>query len=171
MHDSARCLFFVWALLANVGCGNGGYEPPGPLASPPMANANQTAIEEPAGEFLYDGEPPERQELMVDKDKEAFKLPLLDESLVVDPESKGISNVVMWLRALQDAPPMVHPSYGESLNKPQEVFVQNARFEPHITTVRVGQQILDKGRITVEIKPGDNDLGEFVIKPEKKLFP
>lgn len=27
------------------------------------------------------------------------------------------------------------------------------------------------GRLTVDIKPGDNDLGEFVIKPEKKRFP
>lgn len=229
--------------------------------------------------FLYDGEPPERQELVVDKEKDAFKLPLLDESLVVDAESKGISNVVMWLRAVKEAPPKVHPSYDESLKKPQEVLIQNGRFEPHITTVRVGQQYIirncdkvghaakadffynhfncdilipggtsqisfsknegrpvvladvyyswmsgyllvldhpymavsDKqgklqiknlpvgthtfvlfhelpgfvraakrngevqefkyGRLTVDIKPGDNDLGEFVIKPERKLFP
>jgi hypothetical protein len=27
------------------------------------------------------------------------------------------------------------------------------------------EQVIDKGRLTVDIKPGDNDLGEFVIKP------
>jgi hypothetical protein len=230
--------------------------------------------------FVYDGEPPERQELVVDKEKkDAFTLPLLDESLVVDAESKGVGNVVVWLRAAKDAPPQVHPSYEESLKKPQEVLIQNGRFEPHITTVRVGQQYIirngdkvghaakadfflnrfgcdllipggtsqasfnksegrpvvladvyyswmsgyllvldhpymavsDKqgklqiknlpvgnhtfvlfhelpgfvreakrngevqefkyGRLTVDIKPGDNDLGEFHIKPEKKRFP
>jgi hypothetical protein len=93
--------------------------------------------------FVYDGEPPERQELVVDKEKkDAFTLPLLDESLVVDAESKGVGNVVVWLRAAKDAPPQVHPSYEESLKKPQEVLIQNGRFEPHITTVRVGQQYI-----------------------------
>ena len=65
--------------------------------------------------FVYDGEPPERRPLRVDKDRGLYKDPILDPSLVVDPKNKGIANVVGWLHMDRGAsPPAIHPGYEKS---------------------------------------------------------
>lgn len=90
--------------------------------------------------FLYDGEPPEPEKFVIKKNADAFKLPLFDESLIVDGKTKGIANVVVWLYLKSADPrPIVHPDYEKAAKAPVEMTVHNARYEPRITTLRVGQ--------------------------------
>lgn len=50
------------------------------------------------GRFVYDGTPPERKKLKVDKDLDCCgKFDIRDESLMVGPDS-GLGNVFVWLR-------------------------------------------------------------------------
>ena len=64
------------------------------------------------GRFIYDGVPPKREPVELNKDLE-FCGPLkpLDEELIVDPKSRGLKNVVLWLEPKSDEPPPVHPAY------------------------------------------------------------
>ena len=95
--------------------------------------------------FIYDGEPPEPRRLTIDKDREFYKDPIYDPSLIVDRESKGISNVVVWLTVAPDvAAPAIHASY-EKIAK-QEVTVDwvKGQAEPHIALVWLPQTLLVK---------------------------
>lgn len=108
--------------------------------------------------FRYDGDPPEREELKVDRDREALRLPILSESLVVDKETKGVANVVVWLYMPKDAAqPRIHPDDEAAAKEVREIAMRNATFEPHITTVRVGQQL----KIRNYDKIGHNAKGSF----------
>lgn len=75
------------------------------------------------------------------------KVPVLDESVIVDPKTRGVKNVVVWLRPNNQNPKAafganeVHP--GDAKRKPQTVKVDQpcCLFEPHILTVRVGDTV------------------------------
>ncbi|HEY4259723.1 MAG TPA: carboxypeptidase regulatory-like domain-containing protein [Schlesneria sp.] len=61
-----------------------------------------------------------------------------DEAVVVDPESKGLANVVVWLAK---KPAKVHPDLVKSKN-PEVIFDQKGcRFLPHVLLVRTDQQV------------------------------
>jgi hypothetical protein len=69
--------------------------------------------------FTYDGEPPEPQALVADKDVAVCgKTKLLSESLLVDKESRGISNVVVMLLKPADGEVPVHESYEKTAKEP-----------------------------------------------------
>jgi hypothetical protein len=107
--------------------------------------------------FLYDGEPPKPQELRVDKDVEAFKLPLLDRSLQVDAKTKGVANVVVWLHVAAGQKPPIHASYAELAK--QEVLLENrnGQIEPHVTILWTEQTLLMKNADRV----GHNQIGNL----------
>ncbi len=97
------------------------------------------------GQFVYDGTPPEAQPYIVTKEAEICapggKAPL-QETLVVDSGSKGIKNVVIFLR---DAS-RVHES--AAAKKDTVVFDQKeCQFLTHVVGVTVGE--------TVSIKNSD----------------
>ena len=55
------------------------------------------------GRFVYDGKPPERKKLKVDKDLECCgKFDIRDESLMVGPDG-GLANVYVYLRSAKVA--------------------------------------------------------------------
>ena len=90
--------------------------------------------------FVYDGEPPVRKKVAITKDIEVCaKHPMMDESLVVNQENRGVANVIIWVR---DKVSRVHESYAENAN--DEVFVDNqqCRFEPHICLLRTTQTLV-----------------------------
>jgi plastocyanin len=76
--------------------------------------------------------------------------PILDESAVVDPKTRGIKNVVVWLRPNDPnpkaafAPNEVHPA--DANRKPAEVVIDQpcCMFEPRVTVARVGDTIVVK---------------------------
>ena len=93
--------------------------------------------------FTYDGAVPVAQKVVVTKDKEVCgKIPLYDESLVVNKENKGIQNVICYLYlGRRDKQPSVHPSYAESSKATLSLDNNLCRFEPHIQIVRTGQPL------------------------------
>ena len=96
------------------------------------------------GQFVYDGEPPAMPPYNVTKEPEVCKIngeSPKQETLKVDPGTKGLANVVIYLR---DAS-RVH----ESANKKEPVVFdqKNCVFTTHVAAVQVGS--------TVEIKNSD----------------
>jgi hypothetical protein len=66
-----------------------------------------------------------------------FAAPKFDESLLVDRETKGVANVVVWLDPRKSAMPLVvHPDLEKVPLEPVETNLRNGRFEPRITFVR-----------------------------------
>lgn len=92
--------------------------------------------------FVHDGEPPERKRLKVDKDLAVYKEPIFDPSLIVDPRSKGIANVVAWLHVERGAsPPAIHPGYQKSAQDEIVLDTVRGNIEPHVCLLR-GTQTL-----------------------------
>jgi hypothetical protein len=96
------------------------------------------------GQFVLDGNMPNIAALKLgDKDKGvcAVNPPLPEERLIVDPKTKGIANIVVYLKK---APKTIHPNLKASKEK-QIVFDQkNCRFTPHVLLARTDQEILVK---------------------------
>ncbi len=96
------------------------------------------------GRVVFDGEVPEKpqatpklQELLKDAAICAPE-PVPDETFVVDPKSKGIANVFVYLRK---KPETVHPDLIESSNEPVIFDMKSCRFLPHVLTVQAGQPV------------------------------
>lgn len=168
MHTSRRWCFFVGALLACVGCGSGGYEPPKPLTSPIALAVEKSESEAKqawgnlSATFLYDGAPPEPRKFKIDKDTGFVKEPLFDPSLVVDAKTKGVANVVTWLYLAprEEAPP-IHASYAELAKQEVVMETRNAQIEPHIVTLWLPQTLIVKNSDPI----GHNTKGDFFANP------
>lgn len=61
----------------------------------------------------------------------------LDESLVIDPETKGIANVFVYLPHFED----LDPEFREPPRQSVHVIIRNARFVPNAIFVRTGQPV------------------------------
>jgi hypothetical protein len=67
--------------------------------APAVLRADETQWGDLRGRFVYDGKPPERKKLNVDKDFQCCgKFDICDESLMVGPEG-GLGNVYVYLRS------------------------------------------------------------------------
>ena len=93
--------------------------------------------------FMYDGEPPEPRTWEADKDVAVCgKTKLLDESLLVDKESRGIANVVVMLLKPAEGEVPVHESYEKTAKEPAKIVSRNCRFEPHVLVMRTTQPLI-----------------------------
>ena len=107
--------------------------------------------------FPADKPIPERKKLEVSQDKDhcLSKGPLLDEGVIVNPKSRGIKNVVVWLRPDNTNPKagfepgQINPA--DAKRKPAEVVIDQpcCMFQSHVTTARVGA-----------VSAGDSMLGQ-----------
>ncbi len=71
----------------------------GRLSAPAIVRAEAANWGDLTGRFVYDGKPPERKKLKVDKDLECCgKFDIRDESLMVGPDG-GLANVYVYLRS------------------------------------------------------------------------
>jgi hypothetical protein len=95
------------------------------------------------GKIVYDGTPPTPEPLVITADVPAFgNLGLVNESLLVDKETRGIANVVVFVRT-KDV--KVHPDLEKAAgNEAKLVQFDNkgGRFVPHILPVWIGKQTL-----------------------------
>jgi plastocyanin len=99
------------------------------------------------GKFVYGGAAPTAAELKADKDVEVCgKHKLVAEELVVGAD-KGIANVVVFVR---DKGVKVNPDAAKAAAA-EKVVLDNhdCRFEPHVTFVQVGQDLVVKNSDTV----------------------
>lgn len=105
-----------------------------------------------SGQFIYDGQPPTPPLVKITKDKECCgKLNVVDESLVVNAETKGIANVILYLYpsttssgslSAKAAQIPIHPSYQET--EKAEIKLDNfkCRFDPHVVLLRTTQSLV-----------------------------
>jgi len=92
-----------------------------------------------SGRFVYEGKPPERAKLNVNKDVDIFgKLDLRDESLIVAPDG-GIANVLVYVRT-KKVP--VHPDYAKTADAKVTIANKGGRFDPHILPIRLSQTLV-----------------------------
>ena len=107
------------------------------------------------GQFVIetsDGKLPPIRELLVRRDCEhcLSKGPIRDETYVVDPKTKGVRWVMVWITPEKDGVadhktnPKIHPSL-VPIKEKQVVFdTPVCRFEPHVAVLRIGQELVIK---------------------------
>jgi hypothetical protein len=97
------------------------------------------------GKVVWDGATiPSPEPAKVDKDQAhcLAKGQLLKDELVIDPQTKGVKNVMVWLAPVsaQDKLP-VHPSLSAVPSKPVIIDQPMCLFEPRIVMMREGQKL------------------------------
>jgi hypothetical protein len=128
------------------------------LATPLVAQDDKTEWGDLTATFLYEGEPPKPKELILGGAVPAFKVPLFDQSLLVEPKTKGIANVVVWLYvAPQTKLPPIHPSYAELPKRDVTLSCLNGEFDPHISLITTDQTFV----LNNPDKVGYNVKGDF----------
>ena len=103
------------------------------------------------GKFIYDGSPPAQSLVAITKDQEFCSgHNVVDESIVVNKENRGLANVVVYLyvRRGQDAPKS-HESYAETADARVELDNNKCRFEPHVCLLRTSQTLVIKNSDSV----------------------
>ena len=93
-----------------------------------------------------------------------------NETVVVDPATSGIANVVIWVVKKPDA---IHPDLVKS-KKAEVVFDQKGcRFIPHILLVRTDQQVRvlsgDNAAHNTHTHPIKNEAKNFILPPEDRV--
>jgi plastocyanin len=139
------------------------------------------------GKFVFDGKAPTPAKLKIDKDPAVCAAPghvLVDETLVVGDDG-GIANIVVALYLKPgDKKPETHPSFAELIKKPAELDNIKCRFEPRITVVYAGQELILKNSDPVghnvkanllinpafnDLIPGGGKLTKTTLKKEERL--
>jgi hypothetical protein len=92
-----------------------------------------------------------------------------DETVVVDPESKGLANVVVWLAK---KPAKIHPDLAKSKN-PEVTFDQKGcQFIPHVLLVRTDQKVRvlsnDGVAHNTHTYPLKNKQENFIVAPNDR---
>lgn len=129
-------------------------------------NAGGAAAPAPGGwgnltvRFVYGGDPPTQEKLTITQDREyCAKHSPVDESLVVNPENRGIANVIVFLYLSRgDAVPTPHPSYKDTADSIVELDNSGCRFQPHVTLLRTSQTL----KIGNQDEVGHNTKADFV---------
>ena len=122
-----------------------------------IASADELFAEDPEpmvrfghlrGRFVFDGDPQKPAPVRITKDIEALAgEKIVDESLLVHPDNRGVANVCVWLylQRGEEMPP-VHRSYllNEKMKeetRPQRLIARKGRFVPHILPVRTDERL------------------------------
>lgn len=155
---------------------------PAPAGRPPASPSAPAVIEGHAvlrGRVFMVGEPPPRKQLPVNKDPEVCecapgdpsrKLPYkLDESLVVDPETQGVANAVVWVKGVRGGPERL------------EVVVdqRGGQFVPHVALLAPGGRllVLNPDRIGHTLRAGSkapgnpNEIFRFAKQRRQATYP
>lgn len=127
------------------------------------------------GQFLFDGDVPKLAPLVEKGDPNAKDAAVCaaagvpNESLVVNPENKGIANICLYLRR---APAMIHPDLKASKEKEIEFDQKGCVFLPHVLIVRTDQTVLVKSGDSVShnthTNPFANTSVNLIIAPNDR---
>ena len=103
------------------------------------------------GSFVFDGEIPAASKIKVEKDAAVCGVHnLVDESLVVNGENKGIANVILYLYlGKKDKAPAVHESYKETESAEVTFDNHNCEFSPRVALLRTTQTLVIGNKDTV----------------------
>ena len=96
------------------------------------------------GQFIYDGTPATLENIVATKDKDfCGKHDIPNETLVINKESKGIGNVVVYLYLKrEDDPPPIHESYTSEAEAKVTLDNLQCRFDPHVCLLRTSQTLV-----------------------------
>jgi len=114
------------------------------------------------GQFVIDGEIPVLPPLVKQGDLAAKDAPVCaaadvpDESLIVNPENKGIANVFLYIRK---APSKIHPDFVNSTEKEIVFDQKGCRFFPHTLILRTDQSVLVKSGDPISHNTHTNPFG------------
>lgn len=94
--------------------------------------------------FVFDGTPPPQRQVNIDSARVLPGGPPIDEPLVVDPKSKGIQNVLVYVHKGLSGSKIVLPP---ASNQIRCLIMANARFDPHILIAQAGDtlELVDRG--------------------------
>ncbi len=95
------------------------------------------------GRFLYGGDPPEQAPANVTGDDAAYCNPHMPkiERLVVNPENKGVRDVIITFSPATGEKYDVHESYAASAGDFVTLDNKGCTFVPHVVLCRLGQQL------------------------------
>lgn len=89
------------------------------------------------GRIVFTGDIPKPEVLQITRDEDVCGHPaLLDESLIVNAQNRGLQNVVIWLSSKSPVP--ISPTLAEP-SKPAVLDNKNCRFVPRIVRLRTNQ--------------------------------
>lgn len=114
------------------------------------------------GRFVYDGTPPKRQAIDTGKEPACAKHKVESEDLVVDPESHGIANVVIFVSSKKVKE---HPDYKKSAGEKIAIDNNGCRFEPHIVPMRLTQTLVIKNSDPFSHNSNLAPLGDTPVNP------
>ncbi len=128
------------------------------------------------GQFVLDGPVPERKVLIAKGDAAAKDAkicaahPVISEDLVVDPKSKGIQHVFIYMRK---APSNVNPELKNSKVKEVVFDQQGCQFKPHSLFVRTDQVVLvksdDECAHNTHTYPIRGQAVNFLLQPKNRI--
>jgi plastocyanin len=119
------------------------------LAAAPALRAEGGTLK---GEVVWAGDVPTRDKLVVDKDQAACLKngPLLSDKYVVDPKTKGVEWVVVWLSVPgKPAAPLPMPESVAKAKGSINLDQPTCQFEPHVIALRAGQTLNVKNTASV----------------------
>lgn len=95
------------------------------------------------GRIVYDGTPPVPEPITVTKDKDVCgTCDLYDETLLVDPDSHGLKNVVVRLYVGRRDTIEIHESYEKDKDRSVLMQSQCCHFVPHVVAMRTTQKFV-----------------------------
>jgi hypothetical protein len=146
-----------------------------PLAGLVLSLSPQTSFAQGyghvTGQFVLKGAMPEITVAKpMGKDAEVCAAKALpEETLVVDDKTKGIANIVVYLKK---APKDIHPELKASKEKQITFDQKDCRFMPHILMVRTDQEVLVKSDDPINhnthTHPFKNQELNFLIRPKDR---
>lgn len=96
------------------------------------------------GQILWEGEIPERKKIDLEGIRDEFcaKDQLYSEALLVDPDTRGLKNVVVYIYLSRKAEtPPIHPDYQTTLEEKVLIDNKGCLFQPHVSMLRTGQTL------------------------------
>jgi hypothetical protein len=123
------------------------------------------------GQFIFDGDAPALPPIVKMGDASARDAAVCaaadvpDESLIINPDNKGIANVFLYIRK---APAKIHPDLVNSQEKEIVFDQKGCRFMPHALILRTDQTVIVKSSDPISHNTHTNPLG---YKGENLLIP
>lgn len=103
-----------------------------------VACAQEPAWGSLTARFVLTGPLPAPQVLQIERDAEVCgNIGLVDESLVVNPQNRGVRNLIVWLEAKSPVP--IHPQ--RQAMSPVLLDNRGCRFEPRVLCLQTGQTL------------------------------
>ena len=130
------------------------------------------------GKVVFGGDALKSETVKIDKDQDhcLSKGEIPSEKLVVDPASKGVRWVMVWLVDSKDpkAALPVHPSLKETADKEVMVDQPCCKFEPHVLALREGQTLVAKNSSPIPhnvnlVSTGKNPSKTEIIPPGRAV--